>query len=91
MSSVAASMAVRPPPITTAGNLTWRFASASSLNAPVSCSAMRKSDALRMPRRRLFFSPMIVGRPAPAASATWRKPRAHASSTVMVPPKRVPA
>ncbi len=63
------SMAVSPPPMTTAGSSTCRLASASSLNAPVSWSAIRKSDALRTPRMMLFFIPMIVGRPAPAAIA----------------------
>ena len=33
---------------------------------------------------------MIVGRPAPAAIATWSKPYAHASSIGSVPPKRTP-
>ncbi len=51
---------------------------------------MRKSLALRMPRARLFFMSMMVGRPAPAEMATWSKPIAHASSSVMVPPKRTP-
>ena len=60
------------------------------LKAPVSCSAIRKSLALRMPRMRLFFMPMIVGLPAPAAMAMWSKPSSHASSIVSVPPKRTP-
>ena len=51
---------------------------------------MRKSLALRMPRDRLFFMSMIVGRPAPAEIATWSNPSAHASSSVIVPPKRTP-
>ena len=84
------SIAVRPPPITTAGSSAWRLASASSLNAPVSWSAIRKSEALRTPRMMLFFIPMIVGRPAPAAIATWSNPRSKACSAVMVPPKRTP-
>ena len=83
-------MAVRPPPITTAGSSAWRLASASSLNAPVSWSAIRKSDALRIPRMMLFLSGMIVGRPAPAAIATWSKPASMACSALSVPPKRTP-
>ena len=56
--------------MTTAGSRACRFGSASRLNAPVSCSAIRKSLAFLMPRIRLFFMSMIVGRPAPAAIAT---------------------
>ena len=69
MSSVAVSTAVSPPPMTTAGKRTCRFAIELCLYAPVSCSAMRKSDALRIPRMRLFFIRTIVGVPAPAAIA----------------------
>jgi hypothetical protein len=39
------------------------------LAAPVSCKAMRKSEALRIPRIRLFLSLMMVGLPAPLAIA----------------------
>ena len=39
---------------------------------------------------RLFFIPMMVGLPAPAAMAMWSKPSCHASSMVSVPPKRMP-
>ena len=42
--------------MTTAGKRTWRFASDERLYAPVSCSAIKKSHALRMPRTRLFLS-----------------------------------
>ena len=63
-------MAVNPPPTTTAGSRTWRLGSASRLNAPVSCRAIRKSLAFLIPRIRLFFMSMIVGRPAPVAIAT---------------------
>src|SRR5436190_1596599 len=38
-------MAVRPPPITTTGRRIWRLAMEFFLAAPVSCSAIRKSDA----------------------------------------------
>ncbi len=76
--------------MTMAGSCTCRLASESRLNAPVSCSAIRKSVALRMPRMRLFFIPMMVGLPAPAAMAMWSKPSSHASSMVSVPPKRMP-
>jgi hypothetical protein len=51
---------------------------------------MRKSLALRIPRMRLFFIEMIVGRPAPVAIATWWNPSSQASSSVTVPPKRTP-
>ena len=84
------SMPVSPPPITTAGSRTCRFDSASALNAPVSCSAIRKSLALRMPRIRLFLMSMIVGRPAPAAMATWWMPWPQTSSSGSAPPKRTP-
>jgi hypothetical protein len=56
--------------MTTAGNRTCRLASESRLNPPVSCSAIRKSEAFRTPRIRLFFMLMMVGLPAPAAIAT---------------------
>ena len=56
--------------MTTAGSRACRFGSASRLNAPVSCSAIRKSLAFLIPRIRLFFMSMIVGRPAPVAIAT---------------------
>ncbi len=55
--------------MTIAGSRACRFGSAPRLNAPVSCSAIRKSLALRTPRTRLFFMSMTVGRPAPAAIA----------------------
>ncbi len=90
MSSVAVSTPVRPPPITTAGSRTCRLAIASRLNAPVNCRAIRKSLALRMPRMRLLLMSMMVGRPAPAAMATWSKPYSHASLSGSVPPKRMP-
>ena len=88
--TVVVSMPVRPPPMTIAGSRTCRFASESFLKPPVSCSAIRKSDALRTPRMRLFLTSMIVGLPAPAASATWSKPSSKAPSTSRVPPKRTP-
>ncbi len=65
------STPVRPPPMTTAGRRACRLDSESALKAPVNCSAIRKSLALRMPRSRLFLMSMMVGRPAPAAMATW--------------------
>src|SRR5215471_6282760 len=74
--------------MTTAGSSAWRFAGASSLKAPVSWSAIRKSDALRTPRMMLFFIGMIVGRPAPAAIATWSNPASNAWSAVTAPPNR---
>ncbi len=76
--------------MTTAGSRACRFGSASRLNAPVSCSAIRKSLAFLIPRIRLFFMSMIVGRPAPVAIATWSKPYSHASSIGIVPPNRMP-
>ncbi len=45
-SSVAVSMPVRPPPITSAGSRTCKLAIESALYAPVSCSAIRKSRGL---------------------------------------------
>src|SRR6185437_8863422 len=83
-------MAVRPPPMTTIGSRTVRLARLDVLAAPVSCSAIRKSDAWRTPRARPFFIDTTVGRPAPAQSAIWSKPIAKASSMVIVPPKRTP-
>ena len=47
--------------MTTAGRRTCRFAIESIFAAPVSCKAIRKSDALRMPRIRLFFIETRVG------------------------------
>ena len=63
-------MAVRPPPMTTAGSRDLQIRQRLRLKAPVSCRAIRKSLALRMPRIRLFFMSMTVGRPAPVAIAT---------------------
>ena len=60
------------------------------LAAPVSCSAIRKSEACLTPGARLFGIGITVGRPAPAHSATWSKPSAKAASIVIVPPKRTP-
>ena len=76
--------------MTTAGRRTCRLASELGFAAPVSCRPIRKSLALRMPRARLFFISTMVGRPAPAAMATWSKPICQASSSVTVPPKRTP-
>jgi hypothetical protein len=56
--------------MTTAGSRACRFGKAPRLNAPVNCSAMRKSLALRTPRTRLCFMSITVGLPAPAAMAT---------------------
>ena len=60
-------MAVSPPPITTIGMRICRFATDSAFAAPVSCSAIRKSDACRTPRASPFFIGITVGRPAPHA------------------------
>jgi hypothetical protein len=62
-------MAVSPPPITTTGRRTCRLATLSVLPAPVSCSAIRKSDAWRTPEASPFFIGTMLGRPAPAHSA----------------------
>ena len=62
----------------------------SVLAAPVSCSAIRKSEAWRTPGARPFCIGITVGRPAPAHSAMWSKPSAKALSIVSVPPKRTP-
>ena len=64
--------------MTTTGRRTCRLAMLSGLAAPVSCSAIRKSDAWRTPRARPFFIGTMVGRPAPAQSAMWSKPSAKA-------------
>ncbi len=83
-------MAVNPPPITTTGIRTCRFATELPFAAPVNCRAIRKSDACRTPRASPFFIGITVGRPAPAHSAMWSKPSSNALSTVIVPPKRTP-
>ena len=54
----------------------------SVLAAPVSCNAIRKSEAWRTPGTRPFCIGMTVGRPAPAHSAIWSKPSAKAPSIV---------
>ena len=51
-----------------------------SFAAPVSCSAIRKSDAARTPRASPFGMSSTVGLPAPMHSAMWSKPIAQASS-----------
>ena len=79
-----------PPPITTTGSRTVRLAMLSVLAAPVSCNAIRKSEACRTPGARPFFIGITVGRPAPAHSAIWSKPSSKALSIVIVPPKRTP-
>ena len=66
------------------------FAMESGLAAPVSCSAIRKSEAARTPRASPFGMSSTVGPPAPTHSAIWSKPIRHASSGVSVPPKRTP-
>src|SRR5665647_2499926 len=53
--------------MTRIGRSMCRFASAFFLKAPVSWSAMRKSEAFLTPRMRLFFIVMSVGFPARAA------------------------
>ena len=62
----------------------------SRLAAPVSCSAIRKSDAVRTPLARPFGRSSTVGLPAPVASAMWSKPSANAPASSSVPPKRTP-
>ena len=59
------SIAVRPPPTTTTGSRTCMLAIESRLAAPVSCSAIRKSDAVRTPLARPFGKSSTVGLPAP--------------------------
>ncbi len=83
-------MAVSPPPMITTGSRTCRLARLSALAAPVSCSAIRKSEAWRTPAASPFFIGTMVGRPAPAHIAMWSKPSAKALSMVSVPPKRTP-
>ena len=61
-------MAVSPPPITTIGIRTWRFARDWVFAAPVSCNAIKKSEDWRIPRANPFFIGMTVGRPAPMQS-----------------------
>ena len=84
------SIAVSPPPITTTGSRTVKLAMLSVLAAPVSCNAIRKSEACRTPGASPFGIGITVGRPAPAHSAIWSKPSAKAPSIVIVPPKRTP-
>ncbi len=50
----------------------WR--SIAFFAAPVSCSAIRKSEAMRTPRARPLGIAICVGLPAPAHSAMWSKP-----------------
>jgi hypothetical protein len=45
------------------------LAKLSVLPAPVSCSAIKKSEAWRTPAASPFFIGTIVGRPAPAQNA----------------------
>src|SRR5437764_449857 len=59
MASVAVSIAVKPPPITTTGRRSCRLAIESVLAAPVSCSAIRKSDAMRTPGASAFGMAII--------------------------------
>ena len=75
----------RPP---AAAPACWR--SKSRFAAPVSCSAIRKSDAVRTPLARPFGRSSTVGLPAPVASAMWSKPSANAPASSSVPPKRTP-
>ena len=49
---------------------TWETAIESVFAAPVSCRAIRKSEAVRTPRARPFGMSSTVGLPAPSASAT---------------------
>ena len=76
--------------MTATGRRTCRLAMLSGLAAPVSCSAIRKSEACRTPGARPLAIPTMVGRPAPAQSAMWSKPSSKALSMVIVPPKRTP-
>ena len=46
------------------------FATELVFAAPVSCSAIRKSDAVRTPVASPFGNSSTVGLPAPAATAT---------------------
>jgi hypothetical protein len=55
--------------MTTTGRRTCMFAIESAFAAPVSWSAIRKSEAVRTPCARPFGNSSTVGRPAPAASA----------------------
>ncbi len=70
MASVAVSIAVKPPPITTTGRRSCRLATESVLAAPLSCNAIRKSEAMRTPGASALGMSMTVGRPAPMQSAT---------------------
>ena len=76
--------------MTTTGRRICRLAIESDLAAPVSCSAIRKSEAMRTPGAKPFGKSRMVGLPAPSASATWSKPMSSACCSVMVPPKRTP-
>ena len=62
---MAVSIAVSPPPTTTTGSRSCMLAIESALAAPVSCSAIRKSEAVRTPRASPLGMSSTVGRPAP--------------------------
>ena len=53
--------------MTTTGRRTCMLAIESAFAAPVSCSAIRKSEAVRTPRARPFGMSSTVGLPAPDA------------------------
>src|SRR5207237_959787 len=57
------------PAITATGNRSGMLATESRRAAPVSCNAMRKSDAVRTPLASPFGRSSTVGLPAPAQSA----------------------
>ena len=63
--------------MTTTGRRSCMLAIESAFAAPVSCSAIRKSDAVRTPRARPLGMSSVVGLPAPMQSATWSKPMRH--------------
>ncbi|MFO1218061.1 MAG: hypothetical protein U1E89_06690 [Burkholderiaceae bacterium] len=56
--------------MTTTGSRNCMFASESLRAAPVNCSAIRKSLAVRTPRASPLGMSSVVGLPAPIASAT---------------------
>ena len=58
------------------------LAMVSRLAAPVSCSAIRKSDAVRTPLARPLGRSSTVGLPAPVASAMWSKPMRERAGVV---------
>ena len=77
--------------MTTTGRRTCMFAIESRFAAPVSCSAIRKSDAVRTPRARPFGRSSTVGLPgADRQRDVIEAERERVLASSSVPPKRTP-